>query len=276
MKYKLLLMGKNMVAIDDFFNMTEGDFELQSCSTRLSDIRSHLKYFQPDAAVYCMHYEDNSAIKNMNTIVKMAQKEELPFIVVGTEDDIEEFENMVSDHGALILKKPTTAGIIREKVVEHLDSLREQEEEKRREQERIEEEKRLEQERQEEERRKSEKKRVLVVDDDVQMVRSIKRFLEEKYAVASAVNGKIALRYLDSKPVDVILLDYEMPEMSGPEVLEKIRENEEHAKIPVVFLTGASEKEKITKALIMKPQGYILKPVEREALEEKIKSILGE
>ena len=73
----------------------------------------------------------------------------------------------------------------------------------------------------------------------------------------------------------MILLDYEMPVENGPEVLMKIRENEELAKIPVIFLTGISETDKIKQALILKPQGYLLKPIDRTKLFETIEQFIG-
>ncbi len=120
-----------------------------------------------------------------------------------------------------------------------------------------------------------ERMHILVVDDDVRMLKLIKRYLDTDYDIATAVNGTVALRFLMTKKTDLILLDYEMPEMTGPEVLEKIRENEKTKDIPVIFLTGASERRKINKALSLKPEGYLLKPIERDALVTKIADVIG-
>ena len=58
-------------------------------------------------------------------------------------------------------------------------------------------------------------------------------------------------------------------------MLAALHSNPATKDIPVIFLTGATEREQITKALALKPQGYILKPVEREALVDKINSVLA-
>ena len=58
-------------------------------------------------------------------------------------------------------------------------------------------------------------------------------------------------------------------------VLEKIRANPQIADIPVVFLTGINDKEKIQKVLALKPNGYLLKPIEHEKLMTTIKKIIG-
>ena len=66
-----------------------------------------------------------------------------------------------------------------------------------------------------------------------------------------------------------------MPGDSGADVLEKIRANPQIADIPVVFLTGINDKEKIQKVLALKPNGYLLKPIEHEKLMTTIKKIIG-
>lgn len=72
-----------------------------------------------------------------------------------------------------------------------------------------------------------------------------------------------------------MLLDYEMPEEKGPEVLTQIRANENTKDLPVVFLTGVTEKDKIQEVLAMKPQGYLLKPISMMKLSATIKSVIG-
>ena len=130
--------------------------------------------------------------------------------------------------------------------------------------------------RQEEERQKEEsRKHILVVDDDPRMLRLVNEQLNEKYDVATAISGKLALKFLERKHTDLILLDYEMPGDNGPTVLKKLRDNPETKDIPVVFLTGITEKSKIQEVLVMKPQGYLLKPIESEKLYKVIGDILG-
>ena len=119
------------------------------------------------------------------------------------------------------------------------------------------------------------RKHVLVVDDDVRMLRLIKKYLDNDYDVATAVNGKVALKFLQTKHTDLILLDYEMPIEDGPSVLKKIRKDEKLSKLPVVFLTGVSSKEKIQEVLQLRPQGYLLKPINRQKLLLTIEKNIG-
>lgn len=119
------------------------------------------------------------------------------------------------------------------------------------------------------------RKHVLVVDDNAMMLKMIKEHLHDQYDVATAASGRIALKFLERKKTDLILLDYEMPEESGPVVLEQLRASETTKNIPVIFLTGVTETEKIMEALALKPQNYLLKPVDREKLLEAINATIG-
>ena len=93
--------------------------------------------------------------------------------------------------------------------------------------------------------------------------------------MATAISGKLAFTFLEKKHTDLILLDYEMPIINGGEVLKKLRENPATKDIPVVFLTGVSNRSTIQEVLAMKPQGYLLKPIDSEKLFKVIMDVLG-
>ena len=116
--------------------------------------------------------------------------------------------------------------------------------------------------------------RILVIDDNPLMLKVIKEHLHEDYDLATATSGKVALRFLQRRQVDLILLDYEMPDEDGPAVLKKLRANEQTADVPVVFLTGISDRKKIQKALMLQPDGYLLKPIDHEKLINTIKQYI--
>ncbi len=103
------------------------------------------------------------------------------------------------------------------------------------------------------------KKRILVVDDDPTMTRMIKNLLTPKYNVFMAGSGMNAITFLAKNTVDLILLDYEMPVISGAKVLEMIRSEASTAYIPVIFLTGKSDKNTVMEVLALKPEKYLLK-----------------
>ena len=120
------------------------------------------------------------------------------------------------------------------------------------------------------------RKHILVVDDEADQLAAIKENLAEFYEVTLINKGKNVIRYLEKYKVDLILLDYVMPEMDGPEVLKLLRAHPDYKDIPIVFLTGMSDKETVIKTLLeLKPQGYILKPSRKSEMVAKIIDVLG-
>lgn len=114
------------------------------------------------------------------------------------------------------------------------------------------------------------KKSILIVDDDVSYMSMIMDWLKDAFRVSLANSGMEAITWLAKNRADLILLDYEMPITSGPQVLEMLRSNAGTSDIPVMFLTGKGDKESIMKVLSLKPEGYILKSVERNVLRETL------
>ncbi|MCR5507810.1 MAG: response regulator [Lachnospiraceae bacterium] len=114
------------------------------------------------------------------------------------------------------------------------------------------------------------KKSILIVDDDVSYMTMIMNWLKDSYRVSLANSGMQAITWLAKNKADLILLDYEMPVTSGPQVLEMIKSDTSMAKIPVFFLTGKSDKESIMKVLDLKPAGYLLKSIDRKGLRETL------
>ena len=104
------------------------------------------------------------------------------------------------------------------------------------------------------------------MDEGNQQVRRKK----DTYRVSLANSGMQAITWLAKNHADLILLDYEMPITSGPQVLEMIRSDAETADIPVMFLTGRGDKESIMRVLSLKPAGYLLKTVQKKELRDTI------
>ncbi len=114
------------------------------------------------------------------------------------------------------------------------------------------------------------KRSVLIVDDDPQYLTMVREWLKGTYKVAMANSGMQAIKWLGKNKVDLILLDYEMPAASGPQVLGMLRSDVETKDIPVIFLTGKDDKESVMAVLSLKPEGYILKTVQKNELLSKI------
>jgi CheY-like chemotaxis protein len=114
------------------------------------------------------------------------------------------------------------------------------------------------------------RKRILIVDDDMQYMKMIYDWLKGDYQVSMAGSGMQAITWLAKNNADLILLDYEMPVTSGPQVLEMIKSEPQTSDIPVMFLTGKNDKESIMKVLALKPSDYLLKTIDKKGLSEKL------
>jgi len=113
--------------------------------------------------------------------------------------------------------------------------------------------------------------KILAIDDENDVLLIIKTALaSEGYDILTASNGFDGLALAEDQKPDIILLDLRMPEMDGMEVLEQLRENEKTQDIPVIILTGISDKNKIREALDKGITYYIVKPFECQDLVSKI------
>ncbi len=113
---------------------------------------------------------------------------------------------------------------------------------------------------------KDQKKRILIVDDDPSYAGMVREWIKGCYHVDIVTAGMQAITFLLRKPVDIILLDYEMPVVDGPQVLQMLRQEEATSNIPIVFLTGNGTKEAVARVMALKPRGYILKSTTKENL----------
>ena len=113
-------------------------------------------------------------------------------------------------------------------------------------------------------------KRILVVDDEPMILKSLKTWLQDKYEVYLVSSGISALDFIEKHPVDLVLLDYEMPGLTGPDVLNRIRFQNETKNLAVIFLTAKNDKNSIMHALEQKPDGYMLKSHTPEQIKKDI------
>ena len=110
------------------------------------------------------------------------------------------------------------------------------------------------------------RRKLLLVDDDEDFLALTTRWLKKDYAVTAVNSGKKALKYLEKERPDLVLLDYEMPDMDGSAVLEQIREMPTLKDLPVVFLTGTEDKENVKKAEQLHPEGFLPKTMGKKGL----------
>lgn len=119
------------------------------------------------------------------------------------------------------------------------------------------------------------KKRILIVDDDPSYAAMVREWIRTDYHADIVTAGMKAITFLLANPVDLILLDYEMPVVDGPQVLQMLKQEEATAHIPVIFLTGNGTKEAVSRVMELKPDGYILKSATRDDILKYLKNKLS-
>jgi DNA-binding NtrC family response regulator len=120
----------------------------------------------------------------------------------------------------------------------------------------------------------AEKKTVLAVDDDVTILISIRKMLEEYFEVCLAKSADIAWNILNNTMVDLILLDVEMPNITGPAFVDYLQTNNVFQYIPVIFVTSHTDSDTILAAKKAGAKGFIAKPLDVRTLLEKVNAVL--
>jgi len=119
--------------------------------------------------------------------------------------------------------------------------------------------------------------KVLVVDDSKAMRRIIKQSLRDLgFDSDDAENGLVALESLEANPTlyDLVLVDWNMPEMNGYDFLCEVRKRDEYADLNILMVTTENEVEQMLKALDAGANEYLMKPFTKDALLDKIE-LLG-
>ena len=119
--------------------------------------------------------------------------------------------------------------------------------------------------------------RILVVDDNEDVVHITASFLTAKgYDVQTALDGARALELVATQPPDCVLLDVMMPNMSGIEVLNRLKEDPTTSHIPVILITAKSRDEDVLTGYKEGADYYITKPFSAQQLIYGVRLVLGD
>lgn len=110
------------------------------------------------------------------------------------------------------------------------------------------------------------RKCILIVDDDPTFIQMIREWLKDHYRVGMANSGTQAVAWLATNKADLILLDYDMPVLDGPKVMEMLRSESFSSSTPVMFLTGKNDRDSVTSVISLKPADYLLKSISKDKL----------
>ena len=118
---------------------------------------------------------------------------------------------------------------------------------------------------------------ILFVEDSPTMRRIIVNSLKQlgEGEIIEAENGIDALEKLDGKAVDLVVTDWNMPEMNGAELVKTLRGMPEYAEVPIVMITTRGMQDDVMTAMKLGVNGYIIKPFTPDVLKEKLKPILS-
>lgn len=119
--------------------------------------------------------------------------------------------------------------------------------------------------------------KVLIVDDFATMRRIVKNILTQLgyKSIIEADDGTTALNVLKQEKVGLIISDWNMPKMTGLDLLKNVRANPEWASIPFIMVTAEAQQDNIILAVKAKVSQYIVKPFTADTLGEKINKVLG-
>lgn len=253
---KVLLIGKFDDIIQDFSVFLDQLLDVQICVDSVQMVKGMLKLKRPEAVVVSLSEISEEAESIFGELKE--NHSNTPVICVGTAEEVEAYANcMDTSQFAKLISPDENEKLIStihhvmdaKQDVETNDNVLVKEQNGR--------------------------KDILLVDDSNIHLRAMHVLLKEKYNVRMATSGTQALTMIGKEKPDMIFLDYEMPIFDGRKVLELLRKEEDTKDIPVVFLTGVSDKENIEAVLELNPAGYLLKPAESNRILEIIENVLG-
>ena len=283
MKHRILVNGRNQNIMPDFFQHTESFFDTLSTSEQQNDVIGHFQIFKPEVYVIFADMGADQVIKHVAELKSNHYYNGASIVVIGDAEACSQIERKGREAADLVIRRPVTADNLALRINRFLedpgsmrsrgatfsektsqaDALIKAAEAALSDVNII------------ESNVSSGKRHILVVYDDRTVLKMIKSALDEKYDITTMANGAMVDKVLAAKKVDLIILDYEMPIETGADIFRRIRKNPKWADIPVCFLTGVSDREKIMEVMSLKPHGYILKPIDMEALSSTIKNIIG-
>jgi CheY-like chemotaxis protein len=231
MNKRVLLVGggKSFMVTSIAKELKEKGFEVVQANPDVTEVER----IQDKPSVYLVYVDDIDNMMEFFVYLRDREVEDdLSISIIGSHDEVEKItRHVASQRIAAVFERPVNVKELGQKMMQVVEK----------------------------EDLRLKKKRILVVDDDGTMLRTIKSWLSEKYQVFMVNSGMAAITFLAKNEVDLILLDYEMPVTTGPQVLEMLRSEPATAGIPVMFLTVKSDRESVMKVVALKPEKYLLK-----------------
>ena len=116
--------------------------------------------------------------------------------------------------------------------------------------------------------------RVLIVEDNTELLMLMRQLLQHRYHIQTATNGREALEVIRSQPLDIIVSDVMMPDMDGLELTTTVKQDPDYNHLPVILLTARTQEEDRAEALLAGADAYITKPFRLRDLQLSIDNIV--
>ena len=243
---KVMLIGDELETLEIFKGYLEDEHEVYAFSAGAEALEQIVE-IKPDIILLDIEMPFLDGFEVLERIREIRDGAEIPIVGVNGQKNRTTALNFLGKGGAAYLTKPVSKNLMQDKVREILQKTEE----------------------------KKTRKKILLVDDELESLLVYKTILQEKYNVMALNSSKTALAYLQKFVPDLIVLDYQMPLYNGRALYQMISKMERLKDIPVLFLTGSTDKESLLECATLLPQGLVLKSAGKDALLDKVNSILG-
>lgn len=250
---KIALIGELGEIVRSLNECLTGEFQVQLCSEQPENVKAMIKISKPDLIIICQ-----IGVEEIDNAIFAWIRENCPrtpVLGITTSDGWKQCREFYRQEQFEALFRPVTKKELLEKCHQMLKSDGDSNIGK------------------ETVKQLPQKRKIMLVDDSALLLRNMKSMLEKYYTICLAKSGEQALKLIPKEKPDLILLDYEMDGMDGKSAFEAMKEDEDMRWIPVVFLTSITDRNAIYSVLKLKPDGYILKPPDKEKILETIEEI---
>ncbi len=216
----------------------------------------YIKQITPDLIISSLYYPDGSATELLASIRRVKQFETLPFMLISSETRREQLESFKQSGIVAILPKPFTRNHLGMAINATIDLLSHDELEL--------------------ELYDVDTLRVLVVDDSSLARKVIKRVLNNLgiHQITEAHDGSQAIQKLNNQTFDLIVTDYNMPEVNGLELAEYIRHSEQHSHLPILMVTSEANDAHLSHVSQSGVNAITDKPFEPNTVKRLLKTLL--
>lgn len=287
MQSTLLITGHNMEFVYTVIENIPVDFYISYCPLSPQRIDRAVKRLNAAVLVICLDFETPESLDSYRAIKERGIFDRVKLVVIGKMDDCQRFKDEFDGSGATFFPRPLKVERFLAELDKYIKTNREEpifnesedwlndfmpeNDDDRRELKRDV----LVAEARQQAREEVLQGTVLAIDDDPKILAQIKRYLDSLFDVVVVPNGKLARKYFENNTADIILLDYVLKFEDGPSIYTYFKRDPKTKDIPIIFLTGVTERDKVLNIIKLAPQGYLVKPVKRAELIARIIETLG-